>query len=288
MSKFDRMATFVAVFQEGSFAAAARKLSISSAAVSKQISVLEQELGFELLHRSTRKLSLTDAGSFYFEQADKILREMAEIDSLALEMRKEPFGTLKVAAQHHYANTYILPRLNTFLKRYPKIHLNLELMERFPDTQREAIDIVIGISRTTSETAIQKTIGRTHYVLAASPAYLEEFGIPKQPQDLKTHRYINHSLRIPVHTTKFKDGLELYLEPYLLLNDTAAMKECALNGIGIVKLHRYVVDEALNSGELIEILADYNEPEQPIYASYSPHKHVPPKIRCFLDFFTTS
>lgn len=285
MSKFDRMATFVSVFQEGSFAACARKLNISPAAVSKQISVLEKELGFELLTRSTRKLSLTEAGAFYFEQANKILRDMAEIDSLALDMRKEPFGSLKVASQRYFAESYILPHLSDFLKAYPKVKLTLELMERFPDLDREEIDIVIGMSRSLSESSIQKTLGYTHYVMCASPTYLKAYGTPKHPQDLKQHHYINHTLRTPVTITKFADGLELYLEPYLLLNDTKGMKSCAVNGIGIVKLHRYVVADALESGTLVEILADFNEPKQPIFASYSPHKHVPPKIRAFLNFF---
>lgn len=285
MSKFDRLATFVSVFEEGSFAACARKLSISPAAVSKQVSLLEKELGFELMSRSTRRLALTDAGAFYFEQAQKILHEMSEIDALALEMRKEPFGLLKVASQRYFAEAYILPNLARFLEAYPKVQLDLELVERFPDLERENIDIVIGMSRSLSENCIQKTIGYTHYVMCASPSYLKKYGIPKHPQELKHHRYINHILRAPVNITKFADGLEIYLEPYLLLNDTKAMKTCAENSIGFVKLHRYVVEDALKAGTLVEILADYNEPKQPIFVSYSPHKHIPPKIRVFLDFF---
>lgn len=285
MSKFDRIATFVTVFEEGSFAACAAKLKISSAAVSKQVGLLEQELGFELMHRTTRKLSLTDAGAYYFEQAKKILREMAEMDALALEMRQEPFGLLKVLAQPFFAKVNIFPHLSEFLKIYPKITLKLELAERFSDIEREGIDIQIGMSRTVSDNVIQKTIGRTHYVMCASPAYLEAFGIPRHPQELRHHRYINHSERIPVDITKFKDNHEMYLEPYLLLNDTLAMKECALNNIGIVKLHRYIVEDALSSGDLVEICSDYNEPEQPIFACYGPRKHVPPKVRAFLDYF---
>jgi DNA-binding transcriptional LysR family regulator len=285
MSKFERIATFVTVFEEGSFAACAKKLNISPAAVSKQVSLLEKELGFELLSRSTRKLALTEAGGVYFEQAQKILSEMAEIDALALEMRKEPFGKMRVASQRYFAESYILPHLAQFLLAYPKIQLNLELIERFPDLEREEIDIVIGMSRSLSESSIQKTLGYTRYVMCASPEYLKAFGTPKNPQELKRHRYINHVLRTPVNITKFGEGLEIYLEPYLLLNDTNAMKTCAVNGIGIVKLHQYVVEDSLKEGTLLEILADYNEPKQPIYVSFNPHKHTPPKIRVFLDFF---
>lgn len=286
MSKFDRIATFVSVFSEGSFAAAARKSGISTAAISKQVSLLEEELGFTLLQRSTRKLFLTEAGALYFEQAKKLLSDMAAMDSMALEMRKEPLGTLKVASQRYFAENYILPYLADFLKCYPKIRLQLELLERFADLEKEGIDMLIGMSRAPSLNVKQKTIGYTNYVLCASPKYLKSFGVPRKPHDLqKTHRYINHILRTPVHLTKFKDEQELYIEPYLLLNDTRAMRECALNGIGIVKLHRYVVEDALSEGKLLELLAEYNEPKQPIYVSYLPHKHVPPRIRVFMDYF---
>ncbi len=285
MSKFERIATFVRVFEEGSFAACAKLLKISSAAVSKQVSMLEEELGFTLLYRSTRKLSLTDAGAIYFEKAKKIVEEMAQMEMLAEEMQQEPFGRLKVAAQHHFAHMHIIPRLKDFLATYPKISLTIELLERFPDLEREDIDIVIGMSRPISLHSIQKTISRTRYVFAASPGYLKEFGIPKVPDDLRKHRYINHTLRTPVHITRFSDNEELFIEPYLLLNDTMAMKNCAVAGIGIVKLHHYAVAKELKEGTLVEILGDYNEPEQPIYASYSPHKIVPSKIRAFLDFF---
>lgn len=285
MSKFDRLATFVSVFEEGSFAACAKKLKISPAAVSKQISLLEKELGFELMSRSTRRLALTDAGVFYFEHAQKILNEMAEIDALALEMRKEPMGILKIACERYFTESYILPFLTKFLNRYPKIQITLELIERIPNIEKENIDIVIGLGCTLSESSIQKTLGFTKYVVCASPAYLNEFGTPKHPLELKQHRYINHTERTPVNIFKFSEGQEFYLEPYLLLNDTKAMKTCAENSLGIVKLHHHVVKDALKAGTLIEILADYSESKEPIFVTYSPRKHIPPKIRVFLDFF---
>jgi DNA-binding transcriptional LysR family regulator len=283
MSKFDRLQTFVRVVTEGSFAACAKKQGISSAAVSKQISVLEEELGFILLERTTRRLALTDAGRTYFEGAKKIIHELAVMDALAQEVRAEPMGQLKVAAQPHFAQSFIIKRLPQFLKSFPKIRLTLELMERFPDLEREKIDICIGMSRPVSLDCIQKTIGYTHYVLCASPGYLKRFGTPKKPSDLHAHRYINHTRRTPVN-----EVLGIYVEPYLLLNDTNAMKECALSGLGIVKLHAYVVEEALKKGKLVEILPEFKEPKQPILVNYPPHKYVPPKIRCFLDFFTAT
>ena len=174
MSKYERLVTFVTVFEEASFAACAKKLKISPAAVSKQISTLEKELGFMLFTRSTRKLALTEAGLHYFEQAKKVIREMAEIDALAQEVQKEPFGMLKVASLRYYAEHSILPHLPAFLNTYPKLQLNLELIERFPDLDREEIDIVVGLSRPLSLDSIQKTIGYTDYCMCASKKYLKK------------------------------------------------------------------------------------------------------------------
>ncbi|MCE5295069.1 MAG: LysR family transcriptional regulator [Chlamydiales bacterium] len=283
---YDKLATFVTVIEEGSFANAARKLHISAAAVSKQIRLLEEELKIELMVRSTRSLSLTDAGHLYFEQAKKIVQEMHQLTALNQELQQEPSGILHVSSARYFGETYIVPRLPEFLEKYPKLTLSLELMERLPDIDREDIDIVIGMSRPLSLDSIQKTIGHTKYVFTASPAYLKTFGTPHHPHDLKNHRYINHSSRVPTNITYFKDNQEVYLEPSLLLNDTNAMKQCALNGLGIVKLHEYVVADAIKEGTLVEILSAFTDPKEPIFAAYKSQKHLPTKIRKFLDFFT--
>jgi DNA-binding transcriptional LysR family regulator len=285
MSKIDRILTFIQVIEENSFAAAARKLRISNAAVSKQISQLEAELGIQLLNRSTRKLSLTDPGEIYFDLSKKMVENVKEMDNLVSEMRKEPVGNLKVVSQRQFAEEYIIPYLNDFLVEYPKVRLNFQIGEYFPDLEKEEIDILIGMSLVTSVNDIHKKIGTTYYMMAASPAYLKKYGKPKAPKEMLKHRYINHGIRKPNNTIKFKGGEEIVLEPYLLLNDTRLMRDCAIQGLGIVKLHAYVIKDALDKGTLVEILEDYREPLQPIYVTYRAQKFVPPKVRCFIDYF---
>jgi DNA-binding transcriptional LysR family regulator len=285
MSKIDKILTFLQVVNEGSFIGAAKKLGISNAAVSKQINLLEKELGIQLLNRSTRKLSLTEAGAVYFELSKKVNDDLFEMDNLILEMKGEPMGKLRVTCSRQFGEEYIIPYLSEFLKACPKVSLNLELGEYIPDLEKDGIDILMGMSIPSSLDEIHKKIGTTRYVMCASPAYLKRYGMPKKPKAMLDHRYINHAIRKPVDRIHFKDGEEITLEPYLLLNDTRAMRDAAIQGIGIVKLHAYVVQEAIEKGDLVEILKNYSEPLQPIYASYRAQKFVPPKIRFFIDYF---
>ncbi len=285
MSKIDKILTFVQVVEEGSFIGAAKKLGISNAAVSKQVGQLEEEIGVQLLNRTTRKLSLTEAGEAYFELSKKMIGNVREMDNFLLEMKGEPMGRLRVTSQRHFGEEYIVPYLSDFLKACPKVRLELMLGEYFPDLEKEGIDILIGMSFTTSFNEIHKKIGTTHYVMCASPAYLKEHGTPKMPKEMLAHKYINHAIRRPVDRIRFKGGQEIAIEPYLLLNDTRTMREAAVQGLGIVKLHAYVVKEAIEKGLLCEILKSYAEPVQPIYVSYQAQKFMPPKIRFFIDYF---
>jgi DNA-binding transcriptional LysR family regulator len=285
ISKIDRILTFIQVIEANSFIAASKKLGISNAAVSKQISLLEEELGVLLLHRSTRKLSLTEAGAMYFELSKKMVDNVKEMDNLISEVKGEPMGQLKVVSQRHFGEEFIVPYLKDFLLGYPKIRLNLGLGEYIPDLEKEGIDILIGMSIPTSLNEIQKKIGTTHYIMCASPEYLKKYGRPTAPKDMLKHHYINHAIRRPVNYLKFKDNEEILLEPYLLLNDTRAMRESAIQGLGIVKLHAYVVNEAIAEGKLVEVLKNYAEPIQPIYVSYPAQRIVPPKIRTFINYF---
>lgn len=286
MSKIEHLQTFVTVIDENSFAGASKKLGISNAAVSKQISTLEKEIGLQLIQRSTRRLSLTDSGKIYYEFAKKIVNDLSEMDNLVSEIRSEPMGRLKVLSQRFFGEKFIIPHLAEFLKKYPKISLELELGERFPEMEKEHLDLVIGMSITPSQNTIQKTIATTHYVMCASPSYLEKYGIPKRPKDMLQHHYINHSLRRPHNLIRFKDGEEILTPPYLLLNDTRAMLDSAIQGIGIIKLHHYMVKDALEQGLLKEILKEFGEPTQPILISYQPQRFVAPKLRHFIDFVT--
>lgn len=286
MSRLEQMFTFIKVIEKRGFAKAGKELKISPAAVSKQIVSLEKSLGIKLIQRSTRSLQLTEPGEMYFQQCKRILQEIEEADSMISLLKKEPSGDLVVLASKVFAESLIVPHIKEFMTRYPKITLNLEMAERIPDFSLENIDLCIGMSIQAPPHIIQKTIGRTRYILAASPDYLKKYGVPKKIKDLEKHLYIAHSMRRP-DTLVWKDNKrEVHLKPILRLNDTKAMLECGEAGIGMIKVHQYVAKEALREGSLVEILkSDFLE-EVPIFIYHKEMRLMPSKIRCFIDFMT--
>lgn len=287
MTEFSQMRTLILVSELGSLAAAAHELNISPAAVSKQLTRLEEELGLQLLLRTTRKVELTEVGENYCAQCRRIFEEVEAANDLVSNVKMIPSGALKVFSGRHFAATYIIPHLKEFLFKYPKIELTLELAERMPDINSEAIDVLIGMSISATGNVIQKRISSTYYSYCASPEYLRAFGKPEKPADLINHRYITHSMRKPDNELIFPNKEQIKVTPYLHVNDTETMLKLALDGLGIVKLHHYVVMEALKRRTLIELLSSYAEAEIPLYAAFPQRRFIPSKVRCFIDFVVT-
>ncbi len=284
MIDFIQIHTFTLIVEKGSMAQAAKELRVSPAAISKQLSRLENSLGVQLITRTTRHIELTDIGAQYFRQCQRILEEVDEAHSLISQLRKTPKGPLKVVSGRHFAMSYIIPYVKEFLLLYPEIDLTLELAERVPSLSLESIDIVIGMSVSQTGDTIQKKIGSTRYCFCAAPKYLQEFGVPLSPQDLLQHRYITHSMRKPDDELVFSNKEQISITPYLRINDAEAMLDLACNGIGIVKLHEYVVIDAIQKGLLVEVLPSYTQEKVPIFVAYPPHRYIPSKVRCFINF----
>ncbi|CZI43032.1 TPA: LysR family transcriptional regulator [Legionella pneumophila] len=286
MSKLERIATFISVIEENGFAAAARRKGVSTAAISRQITALEKELSVQLLNRTTRQISLTEIGEKYFQQCKKVLSELQEAESAITKSKNEATGSLRIVANRYFAITHILPRLSEFMELNPKVSIHFQLAERFPNLEKEGIDILFGVSIEGSSELVRRRVSTTRYILCASPGYLEKYGLPEHPSDLVKHRYITHSIRKPNNVISFKDGKEIHINPILWLNDSYAMRECAIHDIGIVNLHDYMVTEAIKNGNLIEILREYQEPHKNVYLYYQQSRYLQPKIRRFIDFYT--
>lgn len=284
MPDLSQMETFVLTSELSSLAAVARKLGVSPAAISKQLTRLEEELGLQLLVRTTRHIELTEVGVSYCLQCRRILEEVEAASALISQVKAVPYGILKVVSGRHFATSYIVPHMREFLTMYPKIELNLELAERVPDLNLEEIDVLIGMSISATGNAIQKRIATTTYSLCASPEYLQQYGIPEKPVDLKNHRYITHSMRKPDNELIFSGKEVITVTPYIRVNDAQTMLNFALNGLGIVMLHHYVVKEHLERGTLQRLLTPYSHAEIPIYVAYPQRRYIASKVRCFIDF----
>lgn len=286
MSKLERIATFIMVVEENGFAAAARKQGISAAAVSKQISQLEKDLQTTLLQRTTRQIALTEIGIRYYQECKKALHDLAEAETAIAGSEDRVSGILTVISSRFFAVHHILPHLPEFVAKYPQLKLKLELAERFPNLAEEGIDLLFGTSLEGPEDLVRKRVAMTRYVVCGAPSYLAQYGTPQVPTDLCKHRYITHSMRRPDNIVHFKDDQKVCITPCLWLNDSRAMRECAIRGMGLIRLHHYVVADALLSGELVEVLAEYQRPEVPVYLYYQQSRYLNPKIRHFIDFYT--
>lgn len=283
MAKFEQLVTFITVVEEKGFAAAGRKLNISNAAVSKQITKLENGFRTELLIRTTRQLALTESGQHLYALAKKFRTEFEEIENLFSGLRKEPSGTLTIGCTWHFAEVVLIPNLMEFYEKYPKVSLDIINVERLPDLYKEGIDINIATALIGRDDYIHRKIAETKYTYCASREYLKKFGTPQKPKDLLKHRYLTHTGRMPDNVLEFKSK-KITLEPFMRLNDSRIMIQCALQGLGIIKLHRYALEELIKEGALVEVLKECDEAIQPIYLYYQLQRFLPPKLRCFIDF----
>jgi DNA-binding transcriptional LysR family regulator len=280
-----QLLTFIEVVNRRSLAAAARALNITPAAVSKQILTLEKELRVQLLTRTTRRLELTPAGITYFEHAKRIIEAFQQAEAALSESTQEPAGLLKVVSGTHFGSLYLVPHLGEFHKRYPKIDLHIEFTQTIPDLEKEKIDAVVGLSVGIPPNWIMRRLYSSRKVLCAAPNYLDKHGTPRKPTDIAKHRIITHTCRKPNNVVTFKNDVNIMVNPILYFNDTDAMRSCALQGVGLVELHDYIVADDLESGALVEVLSNHSKQTKiDVITAYAPTVHLHVKVRRFLDF----
>jgi len=278
--------SFIEVVNRSTMADAARHLKITSAAVSKHILCLEKVLGIQLFKRSTRRTDLTPEGLIYFGHAKNILTAYQQAEAAISNTKEEPSGKLKIVCGPQIGNLYVLPNLKEFLKRYPKLRLEVYMTQTMPDLEKENVDVVVGLSSGIPVNWIQRTLTYSRWVFCASPKYLKKYGLPKKPSDLTQHHIITRVQRQPNNLIEFKNGDSILFEPYIYFDDTRAIRRAAIHGLGIAQLHDYIIEDDLKEKRLVEILNKYTEQRKtiPIHISYYPASHVHIKIRRFIDF----
>lgn len=284
MDKLKYMKTFALIAKTGSIVRAATLLGISKAAVSKQLIELEHSVNTQLFHRTTRRLQLTEIGKLFNESLKDVFSAVEEAEAVVGSIQTKPKGTLKIASHRYFGEKYIINNIAEFTSLYPDLRLDIDLSDRFPDMEAEGIHVLCGIGHAGPEHLVRKKLMTTRRVLCATPEYLERFGTPKKPEDLKHHRYITHSFRRSDDVIEFINGRDVYVEYAYRLNDSQAMLSCALAGLGFLSIFDYFVESHLKSGRMIEILKDHRSITQPIYVFYRQYKFLPLKIRVFIDF----
>ena len=287
MDRIDAMRAFVSVVTEGSFSNAATAMQLSPQLVSKYVSKLEERLDVRLLHRTTRKVSLTEAGTHYFQHAQQILLSIDEMDSQLGGLQQNPKGTLRISAPVSFALKHLSKLLAEFQLQYPQVNVDLQLNDRKVDIVDEGFDIALRIGRLKSSSLIAKPVAPIRLMLCAAPAYLKKHGIPRQPEDLKHHRYLHYSYM----EMEGKDEVSQWLRAknsessgQFHCNNGDVLVGAAIAGAGIVLQPTFIASDAISRGELVEILPEFAPESLGLYAVYANRKLLPNKVRCFIDF----
>ncbi|CAH1567515.1 Transcriptional regulator, LysR family [Vibrio jasicida] len=289
MNAIASLPVFVAVVECGSFSLAAKQLNLTKSAISKRINQLEDDLGIRLLNRTTRKLSLTEAGRRYFEYASQAVNLAQQGVDAVSELQGSPQGRLKITAPMSFGVLHVAPLISEFLARYPKIEVDLQLEDAMVDLVEQGFDLGIRIGELATSNLIAKRLAPCKSVLCASPEYLEEFGVPTKPSDLVTHNCLRYSyFRGGVEWMFINSGNEYKVLPKgnFVVNNSEAIRQLLLRGSGIAQLPTFIAAKDFASGNLKPLMEEFSLPEHAIYAVFPERKHMPLKVRVFIDFIS--
>jgi len=288
MNSASDVAVFVRVVELGSFTKAADALAISKAAVSKYVNRLEQRLDARLLHRTTRRLTLTEAGEALYGRSAAALAELGEAESDVAQLTGKPRGMLRVSAPTYFGSTTLAPRIKEFRARYPEVTLDLDLSDRLVDLVKERFDVAIRISAMHDSSLVATRLAPCPTALVGSPAYFRRRGTPATPADLASHEGLGYSILRTPNEWRFRAPkgrwVTVTVHSTIRCNNDFALKQFALDGLGLVNFPRFFVESELASGGLVQALADYPGPELAINAVYETRRHLMPKLRVFLEF----
>lgn len=288
------MEAFVLTVKTGSFAASAISLNTSPQMIAKYVVFLEDYLGLKLLNRTTRSQKLTEFGKQYYEKCLFILDEVKSSKTLAQQFIEEPKGRLRISAPVSYGHFNLISVLSRFMRYYPKVNVDLQLSDRYVDLVKDDFDIVFRIGELSNSSYIARKLNSYKLIFAASPTYLAKNGIPVTPNDIKKHQCLIYQY---VNPTK-KD----YLWPFsingkvinipisgtLKSNDTLALANAAVEGLGITMLPQSMLSELIRQNKLFPILQDFLPPAREVHLLYKADKQQLPKLKMFIEFITNS
>jgi DNA-binding transcriptional LysR family regulator len=282
------IAIFAAVVREGSFTRAAHKLELSTSQVSKCVNRLERSLGARLLNRTTRRLRLTEAGSALYENSSTALAAIDDAKLAVSRLQGTPRGTLKISSSIAFGSMQLPRIIGALTAQYADLQVELVLEDRHVDLLREGIDVAVRITGDAPDSGlVYRRLAPNRQVICASPAYIERRGLPRTPGDLAAHDCIAHSARVTPRIWHLvgPDGGQVSVEinGRPTINSALAVRQAALEGLGIIELNSYLVGEDIAAGRLVRLLPAYRPKELHFYAVYAERRFLAPKIRVFVD-----
>ena len=287
MDSLDLIQTFREVARRGSFSATARAMDMSPANVSKYVAALEARFGVRLFNRTTRKVSLTDAGQLLYERSGPVLELVQLTESELMERATKPGGKLTVSAPHGLMQTLMPALLGRFLTRHPAVSLQLQITNRFVDLAEEAVDVALRIGPIPDANLIVKRILRVDLAVVATPAYWQAHGRPLHPRDLASHRTLTASPEGGSPAWRFVENgrpLPVPLLPHVGATDSAPLLPLALHDLGVAYLPRAAMAAALDSGALVSVLEEFVPQDVWLFAAYAQRRHNSAALAALLAF----
>jgi len=288
MDKFAEIGAFTAVVEAGTFSAAGERLGVAKSVVSRRISQLEKRLGSRLLHRTTRRLALTDAGKNFYQRAVQILADLDDAEQGVTEETTELRGALKLAAPLSFGLGHLVNAITDFLTEHPAIELNMDLNDRNVNLVEEGFDMAVRIGELQDSTLVARRLGTMRNVTCASRAYLERHGEPVHPGELRQHVGLQYSNISYKQQWRYETpaGRTVYAQPQIRIraNNGEALAAAASAGLGITAGPTFILGSYLKENSLVTILNEYQRPPAGIYAVYPPGRLVPRRVQVFSDF----
>ncbi len=290
MDQMLAMRVFVRVVEAGTFTKAADSMDMPKPTVTKLIQNLEAHLRVKLLNRTTRRVTVTPDGAAYYERITRLLGELEDIEAGMANAQANPKGKLRVDVGGTLARFILIPALPSFHARYPDIQIELGVTDRPVDLISDNVDCVIRGGALTDLSLVARLVGKFNFISCATPGYLKAYGTPTHPHDLaKQHRVATYmSARtgrpLPLHYKKKGEDIEVEGRYVLAVNESNAHLAAGLAGLGVVQTFTFMAQPHIDSGELKVVLADWAQPQHPLYVVYPPNRHLSAKVRVFVDW----
>ncbi len=297
MDKLSAMQTFVRVVESGSFTAVAAELSSTQSAISKQVAALEKALGAKLLVRTTRSLALSEEGARYFEQARRLVAEIAEAESDLRLGEAQLSGWMRIAASVGFGRLKLMPLVEAFMAAHPDVKIDLRLQDGFVDLVEQGIDVSVRIGDLPDSGLIARRVGTSHRMLMAHKDYLKTLpaglSLPMQPEDLSQHNCLVYTETANRNQWTFRAGAEaadeagmartVRVEGRLQTNSSEVIRAAVVNGMGIGYAPTWLFEQELASGELIRLMPGWESPASPIHMVSPPERKHSAKVRAFIE-----
>lgn len=290
MDKLNAISIFCKVIETQSFTQAAVQQNISVAMASKLVSQLEEHLKTRLLQRTTRKIVPTEAGMLYYQRCQGILLDLAEADASISNLSGSLQGNLLISVPRDFGLLFIAPNLPMFIAAHPNLHIEVEFNDKKIDLVAEGYDMALRIGYMEDSSLVSRKISTESMHFVASPSYLATHGTPQTPDDLEAHDGLLYKTRMNQvnwqgsrvhHTQRFK------IKSKAVSNNGLALLDMAKAGLGIVNLPRFILGDALDKGELVEVLSEYKQQKLEIHVVYPNRRHLPLKVRAFIEFLSS-